>query len=111
MSYALNLMDIGHYYAEYRRLMAHWKRQYSGDIFDFDYDALIKEPHIQMQRLCVFLSLEWSGQPPLIAERSATINTASTWQVREPLYSTSSGRARHYADELTELRGYLDRLA
>jgi hypothetical protein len=111
MSYALNLMDIGHYYAEYRRLMAHWKTQYSGDIFDFDYDALIKEPHIQMQRLCGFLGLEWPGQLPLIAARSAAIRTASTWQVREPLYSNSSGRARHYADELAELRGYLDRLA
>jgi tetratricopeptide (TPR) repeat protein len=111
MSYALNLMDIGHYYGEYRRLMAHWKMEYPGDIFDFDYDALIKEPHLQMQGLCGFLGLEWPGQLPLIAARSAAIRTASTWQVREPLYTSSSGRARHYADELTELRGFLDRLA
>lgn len=111
MSYALNLMDIGHYYGEYRRLMAHWKAEFPGDIFDFDYDALIKEPQLQMQRLCLFLGLEWSGQVPLVAARSAPIRTASTWQVREPLYSTSSGRARHYADELTELRAYLDGLA
>jgi tetratricopeptide (TPR) repeat protein len=108
MSYALNLMDIGHYYGEYRRLMAHWKTEFSGDIFDFDYDALIREPQIQMQRLCAFLDLEWPGQLPLIAARSTAIRTASAWQVREPLYSTSSGRAAHYADELKELRGYLD---
>jgi len=63
---------------------------------------------VQMQRLCAFLGLEWRGQVPLVAARSAAIRTASTWQVREPLYSTSSGRARHYADELEELRGYLD---
>lgn len=111
LSYALNLMDIGHYYREYRRLMAHWKIEFPGDIFDFDYDALIKEPQIQMQRLCAFLDLEWSGQVPLVAARSAAIRTASTWQVREPLYGTSSGRARHYADELVELRAYLDGLA
>jgi tetratricopeptide (TPR) repeat protein len=111
MSYALNLMDIGHYYREYRRLMAHWKTEFSADIFDFDYDALIREPQIQMQRLCAFLGLEWPGHIPLVAARSAAIRTASTWQVREPLYSTSSGRARHYADELKELRDYLDGLA
>jgi len=111
LSYALNLMDIGHYYREYRRLMAHWKSEFSGDIFDFDYDALIKEPQIQTQRLCAFLGLEWPGHVPLVAARSAAIRTASTWQVREPLYATSSGRARHYADELTELRAYLDGLA
>jgi tetratricopeptide (TPR) repeat protein len=110
MSYALNLMDIGHYYGEYRRLMAHWKTEFSGDIFDFDYDALIREPQIQMQRVCAFLGREWPGQLPLIAARSATIRTASTWQVREPLYRTSSGRAGHYVDELKELRRYLDGL-
>ena len=111
LSYALNLMDIGHYYREYRRLMAHWTTEFSGDIFDFDYDTLIKEPQIQMQRLCAFLGLEWPGRVPLVAARSAAIRTASTWQVREPLYATSSGRARHYADELAELRAYLDGLA
>jgi tetratricopeptide (TPR) repeat protein len=107
MSYALNLMDIGHYYREYRRLMAHWKTEFSGDIFDFNYDALVREPKIQMGRLCAFLGLEWQGQVPLVAARSAAIRTASTWQVREPLYSTSSGRARHYAEQLQELRDYL----
>jgi tetratricopeptide (TPR) repeat protein len=110
MSYALSLMDIGHYYGEYRRLMAHWKTEFSGDIFDFDYDALIRAPQIQMQRLCAFLGLEWPGQLPLIAARSVAIRTASAWQVREPLYPTSSGRAGHYADELKELRRYLDGL-
>jgi tetratricopeptide (TPR) repeat protein len=108
MSYALNLMDIGHYYGEYRRLMTHWKTEFPGDIFDFDYDALLREPQIQMQRLCAFLDLEWPGELPLIAARRTAIRTASTWQVREPLYSTSSGRAGHYSDELKELRGYLD---
>ncbi len=111
MSYALNLMDIGHYYREYRRLMTYWKAEFAGDIFDFDYDALIKEPQIQMQRVCAFLGLEWSGQVPLVAARSAAIRTASAWQVRQPLYSASSGRARHYADELRELSGYLSGLA
>jgi tetratricopeptide (TPR) repeat protein len=111
MSYALNLMDIGHFYREYRRLMAHWKCEFPGDIFDFNYDALIREPQIQMQRLCAFLGLEWQGQIPLVAARSAAIRTASTWQVREPLYTTSSGRARRYAEELKELRDYLAELA
>jgi hypothetical protein len=110
MSYAANLMDIGHFYREYRRLMAYWKSEFPGDIFDFDYDALIREPQIQMQRLCEFLGLEFSGQVPVVAARRAAIKTASTWQVREPLYSTSSGRARHYADELKELRNALDGL-
>lgn len=104
MSYALNLRDIGDYYREYRRLMAHWKHEFAGDIFDFDYDALVKEPRQQLNALCEFLGLPWSGQVPIVAARSAAIKTASVWQVREPLYGSSSGRSRHYGDELKGLR-------
>lgn len=107
MSYALSLKDIGHYYREYRRAMAYWKSEFAGDIFDFDYDALIKDPQRELKALCEFLGLPWPGQVPTIAARSAAIKTASVWQVREPLYKTSSGRAQHYADQLTELRDEL----
>jgi len=107
MSYALDLMDIGHYFAEYRRLMAHWKANFPADIFDFDYDALIRDPAAALQRLYTFLGLEGPAQVPRVAATAGAIKTASAWQVREPLYDTSSGRARHYAAELQELRGYL----
>jgi tetratricopeptide (TPR) repeat protein len=104
MSYALNIQDIGHFYREYRRLMAHWNSEFGGDIFEFNYDALVKDPEPQFKALCEFLEIAWPGQVPKVAARSAAIKTASVWQVREPLYSTSSGRSRHYFDELKELR-------
>jgi tetratricopeptide (TPR) repeat protein len=107
MSYALRLMDIGHYYREYRRLMAHWKTLYAADIHDFDYDALVRDPQPALHRLSVFLGLEWGGRVPQVAPPGRAIKTASVWQVREPLYRTSSGRATHYARELRELHGYL----
>jgi Tfp pilus assembly protein PilF len=107
MSYALDLMDIGHYFAEYRRVMAHWKTHFAADIFDFDYDALVRDPAATLQRLYAFLGLEWGGHVPRVAAAAGAIKTASAWQVREPLYRRSSGRARHYAPELQELRDYL----
>lgn len=111
MSYALDLGDIGHYYREYRRLMAHWKTKFAADIFDLDYDQLVREPEATVARLCAFLGLEWSGRVPEVSTRSAAIKTASVWQVREPLYRTSSGRAAHYTDELEGLRDYLQNLS
>ncbi len=107
MSYALDLMDTGHYFREYRRLMAHWKSKFAPDIFDFDYDALVSEPKPTLQRLCTFLGLESSSDVPQVAPAVRAIKTASHWQVREPLYRSSSGRSRHYADRLKELRDYL----
>ena len=104
MSYSLDLNAIGHYYREYRRLMAHWKREFGADIYDFSYDALVNEPHKTLGELCAFLGLQWSGDMPKVALHSGAIKTASVWQVREPLYKGSSGRAAHYSDELKELR-------
>jgi tetratricopeptide (TPR) repeat protein len=107
MSYALDLMDIGHYFREYRRLMSHWKSKFASDIFDFDYDALVSDPQPTLERLCTFLGLETLSDVAQVAPAGLAIKTASHWQVRQPLYRSSSGRSLHYADELKELHDYL----
>lgn len=106
MSYALDLMDIGHHYRLYRRLMAHWKALYGADIYDVSYDALVRDPKPVMNGLFEFLGLDAGAFSPAAAQ-GATVKTASVWQVREPLYRRSSGRWRNYAIEVQALRAYL----
>jgi tetratricopeptide (TPR) repeat protein len=107
MSYALDLADIGHYYIQYRRLMAHWKTLHGADILDLDYDALVHEPRAAIQQLTAFCGLDWE-EACLSFERSArAVKTASVWQVREQLYQRSSGRWRNYAAQLAPLQAYL----
>ena len=100
LSYALDLEDIGHYFRQYRRLMAHWEALYGEDIFDLSYDTLVHEPRATAQRLFEFCGLPWQDSYLNFAARPASIKTASVWQVREGLYRRSSGRARHYTQEL-----------
>jgi thioredoxin-like negative regulator of GroEL len=107
MSYALDPMDIGHHYQQYRRLMAHWKTLFGADLLEIDYDVLVQDPKPQMQRLLAFLDLEWSDACLSVPPLGRGVKTASVWQVREPLYTRSSGRARHYSAQLSELEGYL----
>jgi tetratricopeptide (TPR) repeat protein len=110
MSYALDLLNIGHYYREYQRLMRHWKQLYPVDIADFDYDSFVSRPSAIAAGLFEFLGLEWDDR---YLERPApgrAVKTASVWQVREPIYTRSSGRAAHYAPQLAELRRYLAEL-
>lgn len=109
MSYALSLMDTGHYYVQYRRLMAHWKLLYGGDIIDVSYDALVQDSRPVMARLLNSLGLEWDERCLEVQPDSRFVRTASVWQVREPLYQHSSGRARHYEPQLSALREYLAR--
>jgi hypothetical protein len=107
MSYALDLMDIGHFYRQYRRLMAHWKRLFGADIVDFDYDALVRAPEATASALFGSLGLDWDPRFLEFPRPGRAIKTASVWQAREPLYRHSSGRARHYAPQLAPLREYL----
>jgi Tfp pilus assembly protein PilF len=107
MGYALDLMDTGHYYVQYRRLMSHWKSLYGADILDFDYDALVREPRPAVERLLAFCGLEWEESCMSFHRVTNAVKTASVWQVREPLYRRSSGRWRHYAAQLAPLREYL----
>jgi len=106
MSYALDLMDIGHYFRQYRRLMAHWKSLYGEDILDFNYDSLVREPRPAAQRLVAFCGLDWDEACLDPAHGAGAVKTASVWQVREGLYQRSSGRSRHYARELARLEAY-----
>jgi tetratricopeptide (TPR) repeat protein len=107
MSYALELADTGHYFREYYRLMAHWKRLYGADIFDFNYDAFVREPKPTAARLFAFLGLGWDDRYLAFPRSGRAVKTASVWQVREPLYHRSSGRSRHYTAQLAGLRDYL----
>jgi hypothetical protein len=109
MSYALDLMDIGHYYRQYRRLMTHWKSLYGADILDFDYDAFVREPRPAVEKLLAFCGLAWSEDCMNFQHVTNVVKTASVWQVREPLYRHASGRWRNYERHLAPLRDYLRR--
>ena len=106
MNYALDLMDIGHYYRQYLRLMAHWKSLFGAAILDSNYDELVREPKRVMERVQAFLGLD-ADERCLSVAATGAVKTASVWQVREPLYQRSSGRARHYSRQLAPLSGYL----
>ena len=110
MSYAFDLLDIGHYYGQYRRLMRHWRKLYAADIIDVPYDTLVREPRPVMEHLLGALGLPWNEACLQTPQDGGAVKTASVWQVRQPLYQHASGRAAHYAEPLSALREYLTAL-
>lgn len=102
--YAADLGDIGHYYGEYRRLMAHWKALYGDRIFEFDYDAFVREPRASLEGLFAFLGLPWDDRCLEFHRLGNTVKTASYWQVRQPLHPNASGRWRNYGAHLAPLQ-------
>lgn len=103
LAYATDLGDIGHFHDQHNRLMAHWRRLYPDDILDLDYDRLVADPADVIAGLLAFCGLP-ARSPAQASRASATpVRTASNWQVRQPLYRTSSGRWRHYEQHLAPL--------
>lgn len=101
--YASDLGDIGHYYGQYRRLMAHWHATYPGSILDFDYDSFVASPRPALERLLGFLGLDWDDRCLEFHKLGNTVKTASYWQVRQPLSTRASGRWRNYGAHLEPL--------
>lgn len=109
-NYANDLRHIVHYNAQLQRLMAHWGTLFDQDILEVNYDRFVADQRPQTARLLEFCGLDWSDAALRFHERDSTVRTASLWQVRQPLYQRSSGRWRHYRDELGELLDYLREL-
>ncbi|MGV8922124.1 MAG: tetratricopeptide repeat-containing sulfotransferase family protein [Thermomonas sp.] len=102
--YASDLGDIGHYYGQYRRLMAHWHSLYPDSIFDFHYDTFVRSPRPSLEPLLGFLGLDWNDRCLEFHQLGNTVKTASYWQIRQPLSTRSSGRWRNYGAHLAPLR-------
>lgn len=108
MAYALDPLDSAHWYQEHQRLMAHWKRLYPTDIFEVDYDQLVRDPGHVIAALLEFCGLGMEENCLSFHSTERSVKTASVWQVREPLYQRGSGRWRNYERHLGDLRDFLD---
>jgi tetratricopeptide (TPR) repeat protein len=107
MAYALDLEDAAHWYGQYMRLMAHWKSLYPNDIFDVDYDAMVRDPRAVLEPLLAFLGLRWEDGLLDFHRLTSTVKTASVWQVRQPLHARSSRRWRNYQAQLEPIAARL----
>jgi tetratricopeptide (TPR) repeat protein len=100
MGYATDLSDIGHWYGQYRRLMAHWEALWPGDIHRLDYDALVAEPEPAIEALFRYTGIPHSADALHYRGTDRAVRTASAGQVHQPLYARASGRWRHYERHL-----------
>ncbi|MFC1778143.1 sulfotransferase [Pseudomonadota bacterium] len=96
MNYAVNLDHIAHYYDQQSRLLQHWQSIFEDDLYVADYDEIIRQPRVGVEGILNYLGLDWHDDCLNFHRLKNTVKTASVWQVRQPLYTTSSGRWRNY---------------
>jgi len=107
--YARDLFNIGIHFHQYRRLMQHWRQVLSLPMLDLDYEALVTNQEATTRRLLEFCGLDWNDACLQFHNLERHVNTASYDQVRQPIYTRSIGRWRHYEQYLDPLREGLER--
>lgn len=103
IQFANDLDTLARYHLDYRRLMDHWHHVLPGRILDVGYEAVVASPETEIRRLLEHCGLEWQDACLRFHETSRDIQTPSRWQVRQPIYTRSVGRWRHYERHLEPL--------
>ncbi len=103
-SFSYDLDDLGRYYRCYLALMDHWDEVLPGKILHLQYEELIRDPEAIIRRLLAHCGLPFEGACLSFHETQRPVRTASSEQVRQPLYASGVGYWKNFANELEPLR-------
>jgi hypothetical protein len=98
-----DLGDLGAYFREYRRLMAHWRSVLDVPFMEIHYEDVVLDLEGEVRRLLEFLDLPWDDRCLRFHETARAVPTASSAQVRRPLYTSSLDRWKNYDKHLAEV--------
>lgn len=101
--FSYKLEELGRYYVAYQQLMNHWHKVLSGVIHTVGYENLVGDFATESRRIVEFCELDWQPQCLRFYENAEPSTTASTTQVRQPVYSSSVGKWRQYRENLEPL--------
>jgi len=108
--YAYDLVELGEYYLQYQRLMDHWHEVLPGKVLDVQYEEVVADLAGQVRRILEYCELEWDESCLRFHETSRSVKSASSEQVRRPIYSSAVNTWRHYEPHLGALIEVLEPL-
>ncbi len=95
--FSYDLAELGRYYADYARLMEHWRRVLpEGAFLDVRYEDIVADQEAQSRRLIEYCGLAWDDACLDFHSNSRAVKTSSMVQVRRPIYKSSVERWRNY---------------
>jgi tetratricopeptide (TPR) repeat protein len=101
--FTYDLTELGEYYLQYGKMMAHWHEALPGRILDVQYEDMVAGQDSQTRRLLAFCGLPFEDACLRYHETERAIRTASSEQVRQPIYDSSVNFWRNYERELAPL--------
>ena len=102
-TFVYDLTEIGEYFLQYQRLMDHWHDVLPGQILTMQYEEVATDLEVQVRRLLDFCGLPFEENCLRFYETDRAVRTASSEQVRQPIYTKSIHYWRNYDHHLDEL--------
>lgn len=105
--FTYSLEDIGRYYRCYVELMQHWESVLPGKILRVQYEELVEDLETNVRRLLQFCGLDFEPQCLEFHKTSRSVRTASSEQVRRPIFKQGVDQWRHFEPWLGPLKAIL----
>jgi hypothetical protein len=109
-NHTYDLAELGRYYRQYAKLMAHWRGVLpEGGMLDVRYEDVVADLEGQARRIIAYCGLPWDDRCLSFHATDRPVRTASATQVRQPIYTSAVGRWKAYeaylGPLLNELQG------
>jgi tetratricopeptide (TPR) repeat protein len=101
--FTYDLTELGEYYLQYQRIMDHWHTTMPGFVLDVHYEQVVGDLEGEVRRILDFCDLPFEEACLRFHETERAVKTASSEQVRQPIYSTSVNLWRNYESHLEPL--------
>ncbi|MBT5219703.1 MAG: tetratricopeptide repeat protein [Woeseia sp.] len=103
-----DLNELGEYYLRYIDMMAHWDAVLPGEVLRVQYEEVVADLEGQVRRILDFCGLPFEQSCVEYHKSDRPVNTASSEQVREPIYTSAVEFWRNFDPYLEELREVLE---
>lgn len=102
--FTYDLADLGHYYSDYVRLMAHMDMVMPGRVHRVIYERMVDDTESEVRALLDYCGLEFEPQCLEFHKTERAVRTASSEQVRQPIYRDATGEWQRYEPFLGPLK-------
>ena len=99
-NYTSDLVDAAKYLIHQEKTMREFKSKHKNHIFTFDYDKFTINPKEELPPIIDWIGLKWSESFLHPETNKRLVNTASVFQARQPITSTSVGLWKNYRELL-----------
>ena len=105
--FAYSVDDIGRYYRTYLELMEHWDTVLPSQVLRVHYEEVVDDLEGSVRRLLEFCELPFEPACLEYHRTARSIRTASSEQVRQPIFREGLDQWRHYEPWLGPLKDAL----